>query len=71
MNYPISVDKHKMRSVFQSCLELLSRDGKFLIYQLSKDSFYYDWQVNVWNLIYENCPKNNRNKNDEPINCLG
>lgn len=31
-----------MGSVFQSCLALLSPDGKFLIYQLSKDSFYHE-----------------------------
>ena len=35
------------------------------------NSGLYDWQVNVWDLICENCPKNNRINNDEPINCLG
>lgn len=37
-----TVDKDRMGSVFQSCLELLSPGGKFLIYQLSKDSFYHE-----------------------------
>ena len=37
-----TVEKDKMESVFQSCLKLLSSDGKFLISQLSKDSFCYE-----------------------------
>ncbi len=37
-----TVDQDKMGSVFQSCLKLLSPEGKFLIYQLSKDSFYHE-----------------------------
>jgi hypothetical protein len=37
-----TVDKNKMGAVFQSCLELLNSGGKFLIYQLSKDSFYHE-----------------------------
>lgn len=39
-----TVDKERMGGVFQSCLELLSPDGKLLIYQLSKDSFYHEIQ---------------------------
>jgi cyclopropane fatty-acyl-phospholipid synthase-like methyltransferase len=52
-----TVDKHKMESVFQSCLELLSPDGKFLIYQLSKDSFYHE--IYDFYLKYSPAPINN------------
>jgi ubiquinone/menaquinone biosynthesis C-methylase UbiE len=37
-----TVDKNQMGAVFQSCLKLLSPGGKFLIYQLSKNSFYHE-----------------------------
>ncbi|MEK0190968.1 MAG: hypothetical protein EAZ78_24325 [Oscillatoriales cyanobacterium] len=59
------VDKHNLN--FKFCSPTHPR----MLETAKTNSGLYDLQVNVWDLIYENCPKNNRIKNDEPINCLG
>jgi len=36
-----TIDKNQMKNVYTHCLELLKYNGKFLIYQLAQNSFYY------------------------------
>jgi len=36
-----TIDKYQMGKVYTHCLDLLKSNGKFLIYQLARDSWYY------------------------------
>jgi hypothetical protein len=36
-----TINKNQMENVYTHCLELLKSNGKFLIYQLAQNSFYY------------------------------